>query len=585
MEHPHPGLREALAHLFGQPSEGHLGRILLEVESRRIRGGEILFEQGDPGDGIYVVLRGCLAVWIDRPGEPARCVRDVGRLEPIGERALLTGDVRSATVVARRDSELAFLSNAAAERVLREIPGAALPMMRALAARLEPSDGPAHSSPALTLCLLPADPGLDAAGFARSLADAWDQDVRVILEEEFAKEGRGDPAWLHEQEERSDVLLLVAGAPEQAWTQRCLRQSDRAVHLGSLGARPPAVVAAPASPGRFPRHGRPELVLLRPPSAPIRGTATWLTAFPACRHHHLRLGDRSDLARAARLIGGRAWTLVLSGGGARGFAHAGVLRALRERGWPIDAVGGTSAGSAAAVAVALGMDDREMVALSRAQFVDSRLNRSLTVPLVSLLSARRLEPALRALGDVQLEDLPVPCFAVSANLTRAAPQIHTRGPAWRAVRASVSLPGIFPPVFLDGDVLVDGGIFDNMPVATMQDLHPGRVVASDISRGQGLQAPPGLQDCPPGRALLVGAVTHSGRTQGVPPISEILSHSIAAGSLATTLRSRARADVLVMPQLPLVGMLDFSRADEFVELGYAAALEALDRYEGPSADG
>ena len=206
--------------------------------------------------------------------------------------------------------------------------------------------------------------------------------------------------------------------------------------------------------------------------------ARWQASLPGIRHHHVR--GSADFERVVRLLTGRAVGLVLSGGGARGFAHLGVVRALREHGVPIDLVGGTSMGGILAAGVAKDWDDAELVERFRRCFVDTNPLSDFTLPVVSLVSGRKVGMLLRReLGDLDIEDLPLPFFCVSSNLTTGRIAVHQRGPLWRWLRASVAIPGVLPPVFQGGEVFVDGGSMNNLPVDVMRASGRGAVIGVD----------------------------------------------------------------------------------------------------------
>ena len=198
---------------------------------------------------------------------------------------------------------------------------------------------------------------------------------------------------------------------------------------------------------------------------------------------HLRCDHRADAARLVRMITGTACGLVLGGGAPRGFAHLGVLRALEEAGVPIDVVGGTSVGALIGAFCALGLNDSERVERAVAAFTRSGSLVRPTLPLVAVSPGRRVDRLLAEhLGPGLIKDLPWRFFCVSANLTRAEEVIHDRGPLWPAVRASLSMPGIFPPVYSDGDLLIDGGALDTVPVEIMRGrVGSGYIIAVDLS--------------------------------------------------------------------------------------------------------
>ena len=200
-------------------------------------------------------------------------------------------------------------------------------------------------------------------------------------------------------------------------------------------------------------------------------------------YHHLRADRPGDVARLARMITGTGCGLVLGGGGARGLAHLGVIRALEEAGVPIDVVGGTSMGAIMAGLYALGLATRSGWRGSPPSPAIGRRLVTPTLPLIALSAGRYLDRILSEnLGSAPIEDLPLRFFCISANLNRAEEVIHERGPLWPAVRASLSLPGIFPPVYSGGDLLIDGSAVDNVPVDVMRGrVGNGRIVAVNVS--------------------------------------------------------------------------------------------------------
>jgi len=185
--------------------------------------------------------------------------------------------------------------------------------------------------------------------------------------------------------------------------------------------------------------------------------------------------DADDLGRLARLLTRRGVGLVLSGGGARGFAHLGVIRALREARVPIDFVGGSSIGSIIAAGVAVGWSDDEMRMRYRRSFVDTNPVNDYTFPFVALTRGRKVSRLLqREYGDVLIEE-PAPAFffCVSANLTTGRALEHRDGRLADALRASVAIPGVMPPAYRGEDVLVDGAAINNLPVDIMHTTHRG----------------------------------------------------------------------------------------------------------------
>jgi NTE family protein len=303
-------------------------------------------------------------------------------------------------------------------------------------------------------------------------------------------------------------------------------------------------------------------------------TDEWRLACEASRLFHWRGVDDADAARLARVVARRAIGLVLSGGGARGYAHIGVIRALREAGLPFDMVGGTSIGAVIAACAAMGWDDNEIEERIRKAFVETNPIGDYVLPVVGLVRGRRVEDRLREhFGETLIEDLQVPFFAVSTNLVAGDIRVHRAGLLRNALRASISLPGILPPV-LDGPhaLLVDGAVLKNFPVDILREMHRGPIIGVDVARRDTID-PEDFRD-PPG---FLGWVAAHG-FQTAPPIASLLMR--AATLAIDPWEGRSGADLLIAPEMADMDMKDWKRFDEVVAAGYEAAVAALQRPHG-----
>jgi NTE family protein/lysophospholipid hydrolase len=399
-----------------------------------------------------------------------------------------------------------------------------------------------------------------------------------------AQASPGDPGraeligWLHGIERAHDRVIYQPDAQDTAWSRLCLSQSD-VVLLVASATDDPAIGAVEAR-ALATSSLRCELALLHPADlAPSSVTASWLARRPVADHHHLRADRPGDVARLARMITGTGCGLVLGGGGARGLAHLGVIRALEEAGVPIDVVGGTSIGAIMAALCARGLPDSDRV---RRVMHIARTGRRLvtpTLPLIALSAGRRVDQILAEhLTSVPIEDLPLGFFCVSASLTRAEAVIHERGPLWTAVRASLALPGIYPPVYADGDLLIDGGAVDNLPVGVMRDrVGVGSVIAVDVaSETEPLTvAPygPGMS----GWRVLGRRLNPFTPAHPVPGIAEILNRSTGLSQIRRRRAALddARVDLVLHPPVARLRTLDFNGGIALIDAGYRYAADAL----------
>jgi predicted acylesterase/phospholipase RssA len=278
----------------------------------------------------------------------------------------------------------------------------------------------------------------------------------------------------------------------------------------------------------------------------------------------------------ARLLLGRGIGVVFSGGGARGFAEVGVLRAFRELGVPIDAVAGTSIGAVIGIGAAWGRSADHIARLLYGAIVKSS-PLDITYPAISLAAGRHLTRHLReGMDELDLEDLWRRVFCVSTNLTRRDVEIHRSGPCWYAARASTSVPGALPPVRgAAGDLLVDGGLLDNLPVTLLRGEHPGiTVVAIDVGRTRDLAAGTmGSDGVVSGWEVLLRRFDPAHQAEPRLSIGRILMRLTELGST----RADDLGDVYVKPPVDEFGIADFKAYERLIEVGHAhgrATLEA-----------
>jgi lysophospholipid hydrolase len=333
-----------------------------------------------------------------------------------------------------------------------------------------------------------------------------------------------------------------------------------------------------------PETARCELVLVRPPSqSSPEGTHRWIEQRTVGAHNHLRRGEKSDISRLARVVRGRATGVVLGGGGPRGLAHLGVLRALEETGIPLDVVGGTSIGAliGAMYAAGLSHDDR----VKRTLDATTRHGRlvDLTLPVLSLASGRKVTRLLEeGFGAMRIEDLSTGYFCVSADLTTASQVVHDRGDLWRAIRASLSMPAIFPPVYDGGHLLVDGAVLNNLPVDWMRRrIMGGLLVAVDL-----LPEVERLPSAPFGPAVsgwraLASVLRRRFGSPSVPDIMDVVTRSNALAGVRAQqeLLDTHRVDLYLRPPTPRMGAFDFEKAVPLIDLGYRYTLCALESSE------
>ena len=551
-----------------------LGEITREIEWFSLPGGTTLFNVGQASDGLYVIINGALGVYVPLVSGGSQLVARLSGGQVVGESELVSGSTRAATVVAMRDTEVARLPTASFERLVARNPLAMREIAKVLVRRLESAPAGYQQPRTLpkTFALVPQAEGVDAVGFGRQLLGFLKGSGRAELVT-HSTAGDRTSHWFHRLERANEYVVYITDCHLTNWSKLCLRQADAVVlvaHADS-SARPWTVpLSEVGQPGRLQVS---EVVLLHRSGAQHSATRQWMKMY-GCRHHHVI--SARDVARVARLLTGSAVGLVLSGGGARGFAHIGVIRALREANIPIDAVGATSIGSIIGAGLAVGWDHQEMVERIRRSFVDTNPTSDFTFPLVSLVSGRKVGRLLRReFGAACIEDLRLPYFCVSTNLTRGQAAVHRQGELWLWLRASIAIPGVLPPVIAENQVYVDGATINNLPVDVMREVVDGTILAVDAGADRTFEPDIDLTEMPPAWRLGKWRRVRKSRMN----IMQILWRAGMVNSEASTIGQRELADLLLKPPTDSINMLDWKAFERAIDLGYRHACEVLESWE------
>ena len=574
-----------LARVLGTDDPSVLELALPRVEWVTLEPGEELCRQGEPSDAAHLILSGRVAVTTETGGEQ-RLVAELGRNQIVGELGVLDRLPRTATVTALRRTRLGSLRGEAIDALNVTHPQIGLHLFRqALARAVSPED---RSDVAHMVCIVPSASG--HAALVRNVAEelgrhgtvtvvtAEDIDERFGAEASLAAVGSVGASrvlgHLHDLENAHDYVLMVADPTPTPWTLHTAEAADR------------VLVLAPTAPTGVDRE---VLGGLRDAFASI-GLAPWLGVVhpdatphpsgapdaigPTDRVLHLRRSNEVDHRRIARLLSGNGVALVLGGGGARGFGHIGAYRALLEHGIEPDIVYGSSIGSVIAATIALDFDVDQIVQACEDAFAGLL---DWTLPLVAFLKGRRITDAIReGFGQHRCEHLWRPFVCTTTNLTQSRLDVVDSGPLDVAVRTSVSIPGILPPMSKDGDILVDGGVLNNLP-ADLASADPviRTIWALDVSPPYGPRAKGPIEPSVSGFRLLAGRVAR--RRDAYPAAAGVVMQTMVAA--ASRDRWTMTIDGTIDHYLPLEirdsGLLDFENIRPTVEAGYRSAVDRI----------
>ncbi len=565
-----------------------------ELDTVSLRRGETLIRQGDTADALYVVISGRFDVLLDGEADP---IAEIGPGSPIGEIAFLAGGTRTATVKAARDSLVLRLDREDFDRLCERTPQFWPTLTTALASRLaDQNAGRRHSNVAAprTIALIRAGPHRIPDRFVELIAASFAAEgrTRVVHGETLGEViGRATDLAsaaateaLNGLERTFETVLFIADAELTPWSEKAMRQADLVLRIGHGGSGAQEPVAESAH-ERFAAALLPasaqRLVLLHERRRGPTGTRYWLQNRDVRMHHHVALADRADVDRLVRFIKGRATGLIACGGGAFCAAHVGLYKALLESGINFDIMGGTSGGSAMTAAFAMGQPPDDIDHATHEIFVKNGALRRYTLPRYSIFDHTHFDRQLSPhYAGIDIEDLWIPYFAISTNLSRYALHRHLRGDLWEAVRASGSIPGLLPPYYTkDGQMLVDGCLLDNVPVRAMHEMKagPNVVVAFEVPRLETFEVDYGQL---PSRGQLLRRMLQPFGRQPLPKapsLGSVLLRSLMANRQDFE-RNMQAGDLLLVPPLPSdMSILDWGRHSELMQRTYAWGLQEIGR--------
>ena len=554
------------------------------------RRGEAVVRDGEPGGDVFMVVDGRLRAVLE--SADGRVLGDLVPGDIFGETQLFTGGRRNATVFALRDSVLARFSRERLESVMRQVPDLGMRLACVAVERAQQAIRPVQvRRTAMNVMLVGADNELtlDCARRLRqallvhgSAAHVSRAAIgRALGRPELCDVPDGDAratqlnAWLTEREAQHAFLLFVAD-DSPAWAARCLAHADIVMHVTTPGGAAHAHVTTFASPPSDPPlEAKQWLVVQHAQEHRPQRTSDWGRHIPISRFFHVRRESVPDFGRLARAVAGREIGIVLGGGGARGYAHLGLLAAIEELSIPVDVIGGTSAGAAIAGYYAAGLRGKALEDTVKAVLGGSV---DYTLPLVALSAGRRMLKRTREVfGTLHFEDLPLPTYCVATDITRFGMMKIDRGAAAEGVMASSCLPGIFPPVNIDGRWTVDGALVNAVPMDVMRDIigPQGILIASDVNAGAMAESAAAPEKS--GVGALQQLLRMLLRRPAHPSIADVLQRAATAAGDHQVKRGLAasRPDICIRHDTAGHSVIDFKQPAPLRDKGYAKSMEAL----------
>lgn len=576
--------------MFADLSAEDRARLGAELKVMNLQRGDVLMAQDAPADTMFVVVSGRFSVTV--AGRPTP-VAELGPGQPAGEIAFLAGGTRTATVTALRDSVVLALGRAEFDALAARQPGIWRALSTALARRVAHGNVARAAPPdplPRTITLIRAGSSALPKAFVAALVAQFRAAARVaVMGQPIVPDVMLPPRdvasaetthALNDLEQAHDFVLFIADDELTPWSEKVIHQADLVLAVGQhhANATPNALerrVAALHAPDAV------RLVLTHARREPISGTQRWLQPRRVAMHHHVALREPQDTARVFRFITGQALGFVACGGGAYCAAHIGIYRALTQAGLQFDIMGGTSGGSAMTAAFVMGSTPDALQEAVEDIFVANAAMRRYTLPRYALLDHTHFDTQLaRHYGGIAIEDLWLPFFAVSTDLSRNDVHRHREGSVLMAVRASASIPVLLPPVYTeDGRMLVDGALLDNVPVRVMREMKSGPNVVVNFATADDQRFDVRYADLPD-RARLVKALLNPfarGRLPAAPGPAAVLLRAMMANR-AGFAQHLGPGDLLLTLEMPAdMGPLHWHRHRELAALAYAWTTAELAR--------
>jgi NTE family protein len=546
--------------LFAELPEDELEALASRMRPRTFGAGEELCRAGEPSDRVWLITAGLvnwLAPTTARAGDIGLRLR---KGDVIGAQDAITGEERSATVVASLPTSTLELSSDDLADVAERHPQILFNIVRTLRERLSRASAQSAEEELGEEIALVAGPSLkDAIGLIVGAAATATPRPVTFLDKKLSTAGALTEAE-HRAAEHATVLIPAELDPETL--AALMNELDRVVILVGDAAEAAELAKLFDSTER----GRLEIVLVgeeaEEASKAWRPGPRELVVRVCARQDGFPLSDE-DLAWIARHLTRTKLGLALGAGGAKGYAHVGVLQVVEEAGYTIDYVGGSSIGGFVASHVGLGYGANE---------VDERFRRAFDAETVGSLFANPLGGDIEVLARLLREateerwftHTAIPLVIMTADLSDRAPLPLRNGPLWEALLAALAVAGVFPVQERDGHRLVDGIALVPVPTASVFEDGADLVLSCNLMGPETLDSWPEAAEVEPEQPKK----RRPGRLDAMLEVMDL-------SQLDTSIRHAALADVTVTPLFGPADWRDFNRADLFLAAGRKAAEEQL----------
>ena len=585
-------------------TEEQIELVAESVEWAEFDSGDTIFNQGDPGESMFLVAHGRIKITVAHAADDEKFVDYLSVGEHFGEMAILTGHERAVTMMAVMDSRLLELHRPEFQSLIQKIPALAANVSRALGFRLrrETTGKKIRNVPRVIGIASPANDENDnrlTVDLVNKLASAMDEQkicIRVIADHigtisnvnclkvlEIPRDvcGQTKSDWVHGQlatQCSSDLTLVCLSDSNPEELGKILVQCEQVFWCSS-----PANVSETKSKFQTLLHSEPRLAdkfywcwllpdgfnLENIPASPEEINSLDLKivlseSTQPSRH------EQMSISRLVRVIRKTRLGLALGGGAARGMAHLGVLKAFEKEGIFFDHIAGTSAGALIAAPYAYGNTPEQCTEFFRKDLRPSWLFRHFPkgkdwYMLYQFRMGKWDNLLRRRIGDVKLEQLLTPVSTIAADLITGNQVVRDTGDATHAILESINLPSIAKPIMRDGMALVDGGVVNNIPSDILPergvDLVLGVSISPKIAQRFGKNTP----------KMVPEKMRAPSQWQTIMRANEVQDFQI------TALRTRTVEQMIVV-DTSMFDYTDFVQAREMSDAGEEAANAAMPQF-------
>ena len=573
--------------MFSSLSDAVLKSMLAKCKTISLKSDQILFQQGQSSDYLYIIIEGKIATFSTNVEGKAHLMSEYLPGSVIGEFSAISHEPRSLTAKAAKPTKLLKLANTEFEKLCEKYNKLALEVVKESISKsrnfINVIEG--NGVHKQHLVIIPINSHIDFSLFKKEFLKYKKQYSNIVVLTETDETEDELFEKVLEYDKKNITVLYLIESFKSTLAKVCfdLERVDMIYLVAMNNSKAPAISK---SVNLILENNKykccPELILLHPDKNVVpENTLKWIKLAKFNMHHHIGIHDKNDFQRLLRFMTGNAVGVVLGGGGLRSWAHLGALRAMVELNIPIDTICGTSAGSivAAHFVMTQSVDDpsdlRKLSAIARK--VTSISN--LTWPAISIFNGKQYTKTLQKIfGKVQAENLWIPCFFISTNLSKNKEMVYQTGPLWKIIRSSTSIPLIIPPVINSGDICLDGGLMNNLPVDIMKKrIFKSTVIAVELTQ---LKEDDTKYNFPPILPLWQTMLAKAGilhKNYDFPQLIETFLKALIVGSSLKQRNNANHADILISPDLSNYGLLDVSREDEdkLIEIGYKEAMKVL----------